>query len=220
VSSIQVTIAAVADKWEGTAVVVIVDDSGAPVNKATVQGDWSSQPPGLGLPVGQSQSTKGNGEATFSTGQVTAQPGNVFTFTVTSVSKSGYVYRPEQNVETSDSACVQSCGPQPTATSPATPIPTGTVASGPVISNVSAISITNNSALIVWDTNVSATSQVEYGKTPNYGSQTPLDPTLVPHHEVLLSGLSANTTYHYRVRSKNGAGTESLSGDYTFKTPK
>jgi hypothetical protein len=47
---------------------------------------------------------------------------------------------------------------------------------------------------------------------------SPLDPNLTQNHSVLLSGLSANTTYHYRVGSKDAAGNLALSGDYSFTT--
>jgi hypothetical protein len=40
----------------------------------------------------------------------------------------------------------------------------------------------------------------------------------VTNHSVTLSGLTANTTYHYRVRSKDAAGNQAASGDLTFTT--
>jgi hypothetical protein len=41
---------------------------------------------------------------------------------------------------------------------------------------------------------------------------------LVTSHTRTLSGLSAGTTYHYRVRSVDGAGNSATSGDATFTT--
>jgi hypothetical protein len=88
----------------------------------------------------------------------------------------------------------------------------------PVISNVAASAITDTSATIVWATNEPASSQVEYGTSTGYGSTTPLDQTLDVSHAVALSGLTPSTTYHFRVRSSDGAGNSAQSGDYTFTT--
>ncbi len=89
---------------------------------------------------------------------------------------------------------------------------------GPVVSAVAASSITTNLATINWTTDVGATSQVEYGTTTAYGTLTALNATLVTAHSVVLSGLSTGTLYHYRVRSKNASGVETLSGDFAVQT--
>ncbi len=88
----------------------------------------------------------------------------------------------------------------------------------PVISNVQSSGITHNSATISWDTDEPATSQVEYGLTASYDSSTTLDTNLVTTHNQNLSGLSSSTLYHYRVRSRDKAGNERISSDYTFVT--
>jgi hypothetical protein len=95
---------------------------------------------------------------------------------------------------------------------------TGGSGSGPNISNVSASAITTSGANITWVTDVAASSQVEYGTTTNYGTLSTLNATLVTSHSVSLTGLSANTLYHYRVHSKNSSGTESISGDFVLQT--
>ncbi len=87
----------------------------------------------------------------------------------------------------------------------------------PVISGVTA-NAGNNSAAVNWTTNEAATSRVDYGPTASYGSQTALNSTLSTAHSATISGLSENTTYHYRVRSADGQGAESVSADYTFTT--
>jgi hypothetical protein len=88
----------------------------------------------------------------------------------------------------------------------------------PTISNVSASNIGQNSAKISWQTDEPATSQVKYGMTPAYGSQTTLDTNLATSHSQTLTGLSAGTLYNYRVISKDAANNESLSINYTFTT--
>lgn len=88
----------------------------------------------------------------------------------------------------------------------------------PVITAITATNITSTGAVISWTTNEPATSQVEYGPNTNYGFFSPLNPTLMVSRSVSLSGLSAGTTYHYRVISRDAAGNISTSGDNTFTT--
>ena len=88
----------------------------------------------------------------------------------------------------------------------------------PVISNVQVASVSYSDARITWTTDDYASSQVQYGLTPSYGQSTTEDPTLVTSHSVLVTGLSPNTTYHFRVKSTNGASLTSYSGDYMFTT--
>lgn len=87
----------------------------------------------------------------------------------------------------------------------------------PVISNVSASDLTNTTAKITWSTDKASSTQVEYGKTTNYGSSTTLNTAAVTSHTASLSQLTANTLYHYRVKSGDANGT-SVSPDYTFTT--
>lgn len=84
--------------------------------------------------------------------------------------------------------------------------------------DVASSNITSTGASITWTTNRAADSQVDYGTTSSYGQTTTLDTTMVTSHSVVLSGLSANTEYHYRVRSRDSQTILSTSGDYTFTT--
>jgi len=87
-----------------------------------------------------------------------------------------------------------------------------------LISNVAAGKITSSLATITWTTNEAGDTQVEYGLTTSYGLSTPLEATLVTTHVVMLSGLQANTTYHYRVKSKDAARNLTVSTDTVFAT--
>jgi len=87
------------------------------------------------------------------------------------------------------------------------------------IHSVTASAVTHNSAEITWTTGVPANSRVEYGPTQSYGSLTTIDPALVTHHKVILTGLSPKTTYHFRVISKDQSGSTHVSNDFTFTTP-
>ena len=89
----------------------------------------------------------------------------------------------------------------------------------PVISNVQAGSIVASGATITWTTSTPASSQVDYGLDTGYGSSTTLDGALVTAHSQALGGLSASTTYNYRVRSTDAYGQPVVSGDSTFTTP-
>ena len=90
-------------------------------------------------------------------------------------------------------------------------------ATAPIISLV-ASTPTNSAATIAWTTNELANTQVQYGTTTNYGSTTDLDPILGLTHSVNITGLSSNTTYHYRVKSSDDSGNMALSSDQTFTT--
>jgi chitodextrinase len=95
----------------------------------------------------------------------------------------------------------------------------GTVgSSGPVISGVNINTIMMTSAIISWNTNVPATTQVEYGPSTAYGNLTTLNSSLVTTHLQVVGGLSAGSLYHYRVHSKDSAGNDAVSGDFAFST--
>ena len=87
----------------------------------------------------------------------------------------------------------------------------------PVISNVLSGNITASSAVITWTTDEASNSTVEYGLTTSYGS-TASNATNVTSHSITLNNLSANTLYHYRVKSTDAAGNTATSPDHSFQT--
>ncbi|HEY3082936.1 MAG TPA: DUF4082 domain-containing protein, partial [Chloroflexota bacterium] len=89
----------------------------------------------------------------------------------------------------------------------------------PTITNVQSTGVTQIAATVSWTTNEASDTQVEYGTTTAYGSQTALNGALVTSHSQGLSGLSPSTLYHYRVKSKDFNGNLATSGDFTFTTP-
>lgn len=89
------------------------------------------------------------------------------------------------------------------------------VLGGPIISNIVASQMTLGYESITWSTDVPSTTQVEYGPTQEYGMTTTLDPSMVTSHAAVLSGLTPNALYHYRVISTNPDGV-SVSDDQTF----
>src|SRR5258705_4014733 len=74
--------------------------------------------------------------------------------------------------------------------------------SSPIITGIIAGSLTTSAATITWTTDKLSDSQVDYGVTTAYGSSSPLNASPVTSHSVGLSGLTASTTYHFRVRSR------------------
>ncbi len=86
----------------------------------------------------------------------------------------------------------------------------------PVITAVSVSGISTSTATVTWQTNEPADTQAQFGKTTTYGKTTGLSTTKVTAHSQKLTGLTAGTLYHYRVKSKDAAGNLATSSDYTF----
>ncbi len=99
------------------------------------------------------------------------------------------------------------------------------------ISGITASSITTTGATITWNTtkiimktfsthpeSQSSDTQVEYGTTASYGQSTTLNTLMVSNHSQTLSGLSPNTIYHYRAKSRDTEGSLAVSQDFTFTT--
>ncbi|MBC8274333.1 MAG: redoxin domain-containing protein [Chloroflexi bacterium] len=88
----------------------------------------------------------------------------------------------------------------------------------PIISGVKVSNITDSSATITWQTDMSATSQIEYGTTNAYGSTTPPDNELTTSHSIALTGLKPSTTYYFEMKSQDAGGNEATSETRTFIT--
>lgn len=88
----------------------------------------------------------------------------------------------------------------------------------PVISGVAVTSIGVNDVTIVWSTDEAAVSTLEYGTTNAYGQSATLPATALLAHTATLTGLTANTTYHYCIHATDAAGNKSSSCSHTFTT--
>ncbi len=89
---------------------------------------------------------------------------------------------------------------------------------GPTVTTTAASSVTTSSATLngtIDPGGVSATYHFEYGQDTNYGSQTaesaPIGGTGAVAATAPVTGLSPNTTYHFRIVGHNGSG--SITGD-------
>jgi hypothetical protein len=68
-------------------------------------------------------------------------------------------------------------------------------------------STSRSAAVITWNTNEAADSQVQYGRSESFGNATTKDPLLVTSHRVRISGLPQERRYDFRARSAEPRGT-------------
>lgn len=87
----------------------------------------------------------------------------------------------------------------------------------PVISIIATSTVNNTNATVTWTTNEPATSQVNYGTTVSYGSASS-SPTLTTSHSIVLTGLTASTTYDFQIQSADGVGNIATSSNKLFTT--
>lgn len=91
----------------------------------------------------------------------------------------------------------------------------------PVISGITTPVIATTAAVIVWQTDELATTQLVWGTTTGAtGTSTDLDQTLSIFHVVSLTGLTENTTYYFKVKSRDSAANETTSDEDSFVTDK
>jgi hypothetical protein len=95
---------------------------------------------------------------------------------------------------------------------------TVTTAAAPAISALAVDGVTPTGAVVRWDTDRPATSQVEYGPAPGYGSLSPLNEDLVTSHAVTLEGLEPGTLYLVRALSIGVEGLPAAPAASSFET--
>ena len=87
----------------------------------------------------------------------------------------------------------------------------------PVISQLQVVAITTTSATVTWVTNENADSRVDYGLTQAYGLSQSVA-AFVTSHSIVLSGLTPNQEYNFRVTTKDVATNATISANGTFRT--
>jgi len=87
----------------------------------------------------------------------------------------------------------------------------------PSIGGISVTHRTPASVTINWNTDGVATA-IEYGTSPFYGQSASPAPGVENNYSVDLSGLSMNTTYHYRITARDSQGNIAVSEDNAFLT--
>ena len=98
-------------------------------------------------------------------------------------------------------------------------------ATQPVVSTLSATSVTTNSSTLNGSVNANGFStavQFDYGTTSSYGSSITATPSnvngnFISNLSALISGLNSNTMYHYRIEATNILGT-TYGSDISFQT--
>lgn len=88
------------------------------------------------------------------------------------------------------------------------------------VSTPTIIELAQTTCEITWRMNEVCTGRIEYGPTGSYGSAT-TEQSIgggYSRHVQTISGLSANTLYHFRTKSTNATGTTVYSDDATFTT--
>lgn len=86
----------------------------------------------------------------------------------------------------------------------------------PIIANVQVNKVSNISADLSWDTNKETTDVVQYGTTSGIYPESVSDTN--GDRKVFISGLTANTTYYFKVTASDSAGHTVSSGEYSFTT--
>jgi len=87
----------------------------------------------------------------------------------------------------------------------------------PQISGVR-VSVTQNTAEIVWTTDEPSTSQVFYGTSGFFNKNSPTDSELVTNHKVSLTGLLPSQAYSFEVFSEDASGNSEHSMADVFTT--
>ena len=119
-------------------------------------------------------------------------PGMTYYYTVKAVGGAESVYGSEKSFTTIDE--------------------TAPVMSKPICRTASSV------ATIMWIGNEATKSQIDYGLTEDYDLTTGWTTDFVTGHTVKLTGLSADTTYHYRITCEDASGNKTVSGDHAFTT--
>ncbi len=89
----------------------------------------------------------------------------------------------------------------------------------PVITGIDTPVIAATAAVVIWQTNELATSQLDWGLAEDdLDTETDLIETLSIFHVVSITGLEENTTYYFRVKSTDEAGNETISDVGQFTT--
>jgi YVTN family beta-propeller protein len=100
--------------------------------------------------------------------------------------------------------------------SPVTFTTTAQSASAPQVAYVGYWATSSSSISVSWSTSQPATTQVNYGVTPNVGTLTPVQTALTNNHGVVLTNLIPGTTYYFVAESQAANGATGYSTTYSL----
>ena len=112
---------------------------------------------------------------------------------------------------TSSPTLTPTVAPAPSPTFTPVPTPDVAIVRGPYLQ-----SVTTNTIIVAWETDLPSHGAVAYGETEEYGASV-ADATTGTRHAVTLTGLAPYTTYHYRVES-GGVPLSEDGYETTFRT--
>lgn len=95
--------------------------------------------------------------------------------------------------------------------------PLGTDTTDPTIRNIQ-VRPGLTSAIVSWETDERTTDRVYYGPTQSYSFVPVSDPNWDIRHSVLLTGLSPDSLYHFKITARDTSGNSASSSDQTFST--
>jgi hypothetical protein len=88
----------------------------------------------------------------------------------------------------------------------------------PVMTNISVLSITKDSAIITWETDEPSDSLVKYGIQSGNYTKTAYSASDVIYRSIILTELTKNSTYYYVVNSTDASNNSAQSVEHSFKT--
>jgi phosphodiesterase/alkaline phosphatase D-like protein len=161
----------------------------------------------------------GTSQDSLSLSATGATPATSHSVTLTGLTTGVTYYFRVTSTDASGNSSVSPAPPsQPASVVPAT-------APSPVITALNS-TLGSTSALITWTTDLAANSRVDYGTSPTTLNLNAADSAMVTSHSIPLNGLTAFTTYYYRITSTTAAGGSSTSpavgispASFTTSTP-
>lgn len=75
----------------------------------------------------------------------------------------------------------------------------------------------NNSMILVWNSNEFARSTLNYGTISNQYDKTVTDDLFKKYHEMIVTGLEPDTIYYYRITQTDRSGNEMRSKEYKLE---
>ncbi len=140
------------------------------------------------------------------------QPGATYHYRVIAKDESGNSIASFDDTFTTDALPAVEVAPPPSEATSSEP-----TAVPLAIIQPEAVSLGTSTVTIAWTTNKGADGRIDYGFTNAYGSNVSTT-TQALAHQLTLAGLSAGTSYVYKITAQTAAGETAIVGDLEFTT--